>query len=188
MIESTPSLWDSRSRIELTPSPWDSGSRIDTPLKNVGNYCIGQLSSWVQLGRSHDTVMGRRVGLGKIVTEFSAAGFPINEKLTLPGAVLDPIEAHIDGFGSFLLYGAICETFRGRVVDADWSWWLWVTEFLEGSAYCHGLLDVGKSGTNFSLSGGRHHVVKDLGYGMYRSVKRGYHERWLGRVSGVVAK
>ena len=45
-----------------------------------------------------------------------------------------------------------------------------------------------KSGTDFSLSGGRHHVVKDLGYGMYRSVKRGYHERWLGRVSGVVAK
>ena len=48
-------------------------------------------------------------------------GFQINDKLTLPGAVLDPIEAHIDGFGSFLLYGAICETFCGRVVDADWS-------------------------------------------------------------------
>ena len=36
-----------------------------------------------------------------------------------------------------------------------------------------------KSGTNFSLSGGRHHVVKDLGDGMYGDVKRG--------VSGVVA-
>ena len=55
----------------------------------------------------HDTVMGRRVVLGEIVTKVSAAGFPMNEKLTLPGAVLDPIEAHIDGFGSFLLYGAI---------------------------------------------------------------------------------
>ena len=45
--------------------------------------------------------MGRRVVLGEIVTKISAAGFPINEKLTLPGAVLDPIEAHIDGFGYF---------------------------------------------------------------------------------------
>ena len=136
----------------------------------------------------HDTVMGRRVVLGEIVTEVSAVGFPINEKPSLPVAVLDSIEAHIDGFGSFLLYGAICETFRSRVVDADWSWWLWVTELLEGSADRHGLLAVVKSGTDFSLSGGRHHVVKYLGDGMYRAVKRGVCERWLGRVSGVVAK
>ena len=59
--------------------------------------------------------------LGEIVTEVSADGFLINEKLTLPGAVLDPIEAHINGFGSFLFYGAVCETFRGRVVDVDWD-------------------------------------------------------------------
>ena len=59
--------------------------------------------------------------LDLIVTKVSAAGFSINEKLTFPGAFLDPIEAHIDGFGYFLLYGAVCKTFRGRVVDADWS-------------------------------------------------------------------
>ena len=141
----------------------------------------------MKVGRSHDTVMGRRVVLGEIVTEVSAAGFPINEKLTLPGAVLDPIEAHIDGFGSFLLYGAICETFRGIVVDADWSWRLWVPDFLEWSAYRHSLLAVVKSGTDSSLSGRRHHVAKNIGDGMYRAIKRGVCERWLGRVSGVVA-
>ena len=43
-------------------------------------------------------VMGRRVVLGELVTEVSAAGFPINDKLALPGAFLDPIEAHDDGF------------------------------------------------------------------------------------------
>ena len=134
-------------------SLWDSESQIDTPSQNVGNYCIGQLSSWVQVGRSHDTVMGRRVVIGEIVTQVSAAVFPIDEKLNLPGAVLDPIEAHIDGFGYFFLNGAVCETFRGRVVNADWSWWLWVPKFLEGSAYWHGLLAAVKSGTNFSLRG-----------------------------------
>ena len=45
--------------------------------------------------------------------------------------------------------------------------------FLEGSAYRHGLLAVVKSGTDLSLSGGRHHVVKDLGDGMYRDIKMG---------------
>ena len=61
-------------------------------------------------------------------------------------------------------------------------------EFLEGSAYQHGLLDVVKSDTNLSLSGGRHHVIKDLGDGMDRAVKRGVRERCLSRVSRVVAK
>ena len=141
------------SVIESTQSPWDSGSRIDTLSQNVGNYCIGQLSSWVQVGRAHNTVMGRRVVLGEVVTEVSSAGFPINEKLALPGAVLDPIEAHINGFGYFLLYCAVCEAFRGRVVDGDWSWWLRVPEFLEGSAYQHGLLAIVKSaGPKYQLS------------------------------------
>ena len=61
-------------------------------------------------------------------------------------------------------------------------------KFLEGSVYWHGLLAVVIIGTNFSLSGRGHHVVKDLGDGMDRAVKRGVSERWLGRVSGVVAK
>ena len=126
--------------------------------------------------------------LGEIVTEVSAAGFPINEKLALPGAVLDPIEVSINGFGYFLLYGAVCENFRGRVVESDWSWWLQVTKFLEGSVYRHGLLAIVKSGTDFGFSGGRHHVVEDLGDGIDRSVKRGVRERWIGRVSGFFAK
>ena len=150
------------SVIESTQSPWDLGSWIDTPSHNVGNYCIGQLSSWLQVGRLHNTVMGRRVVLGEIVTEVSAAGLPINEKLALMGAVLDPIEAHIDGFGLFLFYDAVCETFRGRVVDTDCSWWLRVNEFLEGSAYWHGLLAILKSSTDFGFSGRRHHAVEDL--------------------------
>ena len=61
-------------------------------------------------------------------------------------------------------------------------------EFLEGSAYWHGLLAVVKSGTDFSLRGGRHLVVKYIGDGMYRAVKRGFCDRWLGGVSGLVAK
>ena len=108
--------------------------------------------------------------------------------MALLGAVLDPIEAHIDGFGYFLLYGAVFETFFGRVFDADWSWWLRVPEFLEGSAYWHVLLAIVKSGPNFGFSGRRHHVVEDLGDSMDRAVQRGVRDRWLGRVIGFVAK
>ena len=42
-------------------------------------------------------------------------------------------------------------------------------------------------GTNFGFSGGRHQVVEDLGDGMDRAIKRGFRERWIGRVSGFFA-
>ena len=87
---------------QSTQSSWDLGSQIGTPSHNVGNYYIGQLSVQVQVGRAHKAVMGRRVILGEVFTEVSADGFPINKKLALPGAVLDTIEAHVDGFGFFL--------------------------------------------------------------------------------------
>ena len=45
--------------------------------------------------------------LVEVVTKVSTAGFPINEKMALLGAVLDPIEAHVDGFGSFLFGRAV---------------------------------------------------------------------------------
>ena len=91
------------SMTQSTQNPQDLGSRIDTPLQNVGNDCIGQLSGWVQVGRAHKVMMGRIVVLDGVVTKVSASGFPINEKLAFPGAVLDPIEWHVDGFGYFCL-------------------------------------------------------------------------------------
>ena len=63
-----------------------------------------------------------------------------------------------------------------------------VSEFLEGSAYRHGLLAIVKGGTNFGFSGGCHHVMEDLGDGMDRAVERGVSERWLSRVIGLVTK
>ena len=88
----------------------------------------------------------------------------------------------------FLFDCAVGEAFRGRVVDVDWSRWLQVPKLLEGSVYRHSLLAIVKGGTNFGFSGGHHHVVEDLGDGMDRDVERGVSERWLGRVSGLVAK
>ena len=63
-----------------------------------------------------------------------------------------------------------------------------MTKFLEGSAYCHGILAIVKGGTNFGFSSGRHHAVEDIGDGMDRSVERVVRERWICRVSGLVAK
>ena len=84
--------------------------------------------------------------------------------------VLDPIEAHVDGFGYFFFDRAVGKDFRGGVVDADWSWWLRVPEFCESSAYGNGLLTSMEGGTDFGFSSGCHHVVENLGEGVDRAV------------------
>ena len=106
--------------------------------------------------------MGRRVVLGEVVTEVSADGFPINEKLALPGAVLDPIEAHVYGFGFFLFDRVVGKAFIGGLFDADWSRGLWVPELCEGSAYRHDLLMIMEGGADFDFRGICHHVVENL--------------------------
>ena len=61
-------------------------------------------------------------------------------------------------------------------------------DFLEGSAYCHGLSTIMECGTNFGFSSGRQRVVENLGDGVDRAVERGVHDRWIGRVNGLVSK
>ena len=131
--------------------------------------------------------MGRRVVLVKVVTKVSADEFPINKKLALLGVVLDPIEAHANGFESFLFDRSIGKSCSGGVVDADWSRWLRVTEFCESSAYRHSLLTIMEGGADFGFSGGCHHVAENFGDDVDRAVERGVCDRWIGRVSGLVA-
>ena len=45
-----------------------------------------------------------------------------------------------------------------------------------------------EGGAGFGFSGGRHHVVENLGDGEDRFVERGAGDWWLGRVGRLVAK
>ena len=80
--------------------------------------------------------------LDELVTKVSASRFPINEKLALLGAVLDPSEAHVDGFGYFLFDCVVGEAFSGGVLDVNWCRWLQVPEFCECSVDQNGLLTI----------------------------------------------
>ena len=64
--------------------------------------------------------------LGLIVAQFSDAGLPLDEELTLDCVVAYPIKAHVDRFRSFLLDGVVGEAVGGRVVYLDWSGRMWV--------------------------------------------------------------
>ena len=59
--------------------------------------------------------MGRGVMLGKLVTNIGAARAPVNEEMDMTGAILNPIKAHVNGFGYFLFDGVIGKTCGSRV-------------------------------------------------------------------------
>ena len=77
------------SGTQSTQSLRDSGSQIDTPSHNVENCTDTQIPRQSKVGRDNNVMTGRQVVLGGVFTNVSSAGFSINEKLALPGAVLD---------------------------------------------------------------------------------------------------
>jgi hypothetical protein len=55
--------------------------------------------------------MSRQVMFCVIVGDIGGTRAPIDKELALTGPVLDPVEAHIDRLRSFLLDGAVCESY-----------------------------------------------------------------------------
>ena len=75
-------------------------------------------------------------------TKKAAALAPKNVKLSLPHAVANPIETHVNGFGAFLFDGIVGNA-RGRaVVGLDGGRWLRMPQFFEGCSDGAGLLAV----------------------------------------------
>ena len=98
-----------------------SPTGINTPSQEKMDHIVGQLVGRllgrVELVWSYLTVVGGGMMLGVIVTKIVGAGAPVDDKLSLAGPVLDPIEAHVDGFGSFLFDGVVGEALSSGVVD-----------------------------------------------------------------------
>ena len=77
-------------------------------------------------------MMGRWVMFGRIVGQVAVPWFPIYNELVLGDTIFQPIESHIDGFGSFLFYRAGEDTSGGDVIGCEWCWWLRMAHFYKG--------------------------------------------------------
>ena len=63
--------------------------------------------------------MRGRVMLGEIVSEIVSPSFPMNDELALCDSVPDPIEAHVNCFGTLLFDGGIGDACSACVVCLD---------------------------------------------------------------------
>ena len=64
-------------------------------------------------------MMGSRVMFREIISLIQTSLFPHYVELSLTDPVSDPVKAHINGFGSFLLYSVIGYAGSGAVVGHD---------------------------------------------------------------------
>lgn len=100
--------------------------------------------------------MGRWMMFGEVVGTVVFTGSPMYVELALAQAVLEPVVAHVDGFGSLHAHGSMKDAMGGGIVGFEWcaARWLWVTHFLEGSANGNRFLGVEKQATDFGFGGG----------------------------------
>ena len=99
--------------------------------------------------------------LGVVVPKIDVTWSVVDEELLLGFAILDPVEAHVDGFGSFLFYCFVGESDGGGVVDLNRGGWLGMSHFDECRSDGDGLLAVEESGCYFCFGGGRHDCLYD---------------------------
>ena len=93
---------------------------------------------------------------GVVVTVIGRSWRPEDVKLLLVHSVLDPIEAHVDGFGSGLFTGGVGDGHGSGIVDLDRGGGLDVAHFGESGAQWDSFLAIVEEGTDlgFCCEGG----------------------------------
>ena len=90
----------------------------------------------------HFTVYLVGMVLGPVICIVEFARAPVDFKLFLAFAVAKPMEAHVPGFGPFLLHVGMNETVGGGIVSFEWSWWLWMAKINQSLSDVNGILGI----------------------------------------------
>ena len=106
--------------------------------------------------------MAGRVVFADVIGIVAISWSPINLKLALAYSVSDPVEAHVESFGCFLLDAIVGEAYCSRVVDLYWCWRLRVAEFIECNSKREGISSGEEGGCDFCFRRGAHYVGEDF--------------------------
>ena len=102
-----------RGLTSMMPKGRSTEGGINTHSQKESNHSIGELFSMMQVCRPHEEVMSRRVMFLVIVRQIGYAWLPVDEELAAAGAVTDPVETYVNGFGALLFDGVICKSDSG---------------------------------------------------------------------------
>ena len=125
----------------------------------------------MEVCRPHEAVKSRRVMFCVIVVHIGYAWFPVDKELAAAGALVDPAEAHVDGFGALLFDGVICKSNIGWFVYLHGRVHLGVAKFAEQCADGDGFLFIDIGGADFGFGGWSHDVIHDFRHGVNGSIE-----------------
>ena len=78
--------------------------------------------------------MGERVVFGEIISQVGGSFSPVDDEISLAGAVAHPIKSHDDGLGASLLNIFVGDAAGALIVCLVWSRRLRVACFFEGNS------------------------------------------------------
>ena len=90
---------------------------------------------------------------GKIISPVQNSSFPVDVELALADTVANPVEVHIDGFGSFLFDRVIGDAKGGTVVSYNWSGRLGIAKFLKARTDWARFFAIVEESSKFGFSG-----------------------------------
>ena len=103
---------------------------------------------------SYLSVMCGRVVLGEVVSQVGAARGPEEVVLALFDSVLEPVEAHVYGFGAALLDSVREDAVSDCIVCFEGSGWLGMAKFNEGLSDGASILSGHEGGSGLGFRGG----------------------------------
>lgn len=113
--------------------------------------------------RAHGPVMRNRVMFGKVIGEVSEAFIPVDPKMLLLRAVLNPEVAHIHGLGSAELDTLVSDASGSGVIGLNGSARLGEAEFFECGPNGFGFAGVVEEATEFGFGRGGNHLPQAMG-------------------------
>ena len=108
-------------------------------------------------------MVGASVVFGWVVSQVCGSWCPSELELVLVDSIFNPVEAHVNCFGTFLFELTVDDAVRGAIVSCDCSGWLGVSQFDECASDGDCLLCIEEDSCNFCLGGGCHNIFDYLG-------------------------
>ena len=113
----------------------------------------------------------------KIIGKITYAQLPTDRKVPLFYPVPDPVESHVDCFGSSLFHTIVCNAFRIYIVCDNESGWLGIAEVHKSLAYVFIVLSIIEQCSQLGFGRGCEYVLHNGGKDVDHSVVG-----WCGRV------
>ena len=142
----------------------------------------------MQIDGAHGSMMFCWVMLCKIIGAIAGSGLPVDVKLFLGFAILEPIVAHIHCLGTTDFDFVVDDARRCFVVRDEWCAGLIKTKFLQGDTQGQSFWGIGKGSGGFSFSSRGDNILENFAGVDDGAVIRWKWIIWSGMFAGFVAE